>query len=573
MSESSRDVLHLLRQGTYEELDRLLSTAQREFEAGRAGEQDLQRLFAPFDLGDTTLGEAFSGWFEAKYESYAALVALAMWQTRRAFDLRGSTTANRVSDKGWRGMAHFMQQAENAARYATTLTANPLSAWLVIGLIHNGQGNTLQPGDIEARRYPDWYAEPLSHNPHSMAVRRVMLTHLRTEWGGSEAQMLAFMRQQQDDALLSQGDLQQLWGRFHAQLAHHAWLFADNEAKALEHARLAANLNEAHAELLFALLTDTRAPQAERAGALDRFLSDLERHPEHGLRYADSVLHRDPDVLRPQVERLNTVLVHMVEAGNADAALTLGRLYEEVPHLGFVDPTHLLVQARERGSVEAATMLAFGTRLSDFTQRRGHRLAAADAGSDRASWVLWQQFDQYKQEFGLDERAQFRYLHRAADAGNNEARLTLAQHLRAGRVEMGEDSVLRPVDTHPIQESLDYAKHLLERAANEGHQPAQKLLKRTQDTQWQATTARRLSLPRSVTARTRSTRNGDPSGDTAQKAAGISPGRIPFLMLGLVLIVLRACNHSDPPTHANGALSPETYSKLEQLGVDTSNLP
>ncbi|WP_288433605.1 DUF4034 domain-containing protein [uncultured Deinococcus sp.] len=553
MSEPSTDVLALLRRGDYKQLDQHLGEGQRSFEAGQSGEQDLKALFGPFDLGDITLSEPFSNWLDETPGSYVALVALAMWQARRAFDLRGGATSNLVSDQGYRGMFHFMQQAEAAARHATTLSPNPLGAWLVIGLIHNGQGCELEPGDVEAERYPDWYTEPLRLNPRSLEVRRTMLAHLRTEWGGSETQMLAFVRQQQESGDLSVGDQQKLWGQYHQQVAHHAWLFGEDGVKALEHARLAADLNDANAELLFALLTDQNAASAQRGAALERFLSHLERHPDHGLWYARSALSARTDILAPYVTRLNTVLTHMAQTGDDDAAGVLAQLWAEAPGLGFADPVPLLLQARERGSVVAANLLvwlAFNNKATALQDRRAHILAAADLGSASACWEIWENFGAYQEQGSLDERARYRYLLRAADAGENEARMALARQLRAGRVELGEDGVLRPVDTQPIQSSLDYAKHLLERAAGEDYKPARTLLTKTKDAQWQADTAQRLK--------------GRLSKAPQKARETVRPPW--FLIVLLVLGILRACAHFSAPAEFSPIGLPAPQEQLETAG-------
>lgn len=188
--------LDLLRAGQYEALDRELSDVQAAFEGGERSERELERAFAPFEQPDPALGEKFSEWMEARPGSYGAHTALARWCLARAWAYRGGTTFNLVSDRGRRGMHHFLEQAEGCARHATTLTGNPLSAWLVVASVHNTQGCELSLEDLQAGRYPEWFTRPLAGNPHSLDLRRTMLLHLRTEWGGSEEHMLTFVRQQ-----------------------------------------------------------------------------------------------------------------------------------------------------------------------------------------------------------------------------------------------------------------------------------------------------------------------------------------------------------------------------------------
>lgn len=530
MNASAPGFLQQLRHGRYQELDGALNDLQRGFAQRDVSEQDLQSAFQAFDVGDTGLGEAFGDWLEACIGSYAAHVALATWLHRRARDLRGGATANLVSDQGRRGMLHHLQQAEGAARHAAGLTGNPLSAWLIVGNVHNAYGCEVSVEEIQAQAYPDWYAEPLKDNPHSLALRRTMLSHLRTEWGGSEEHMLAFVRQQQDSGLLGQADVQRLWGRYHANVAHYEWLFKKAYAKALEHARLAADLNETHAELLFALLTDRNHPAAERSAALERFLGALERHPDHGLWHGQSALMGKTDILGPYAQRLGAVLWRMAEAGDADAATVLGVLRQDAPQLNLPDPRPLLIQARERGDVSAATLLivlADKDRTLNAAQKREVVLKAADIGSEVAAWEVYARFDAYRKQFGLDDRARYRYLLRAADAGDNDARFALAQQLRGGFVEVGDDGVLRPVDTPPLQGSLDYARHLLERAAAEEHKGAQKALKAAKPAAWDAKTARRITVSGVVTER--------------EASRGGRPWWHYWLVVSVVIGVIRGC--------------------------------
>ena len=48
------------------------------------------------------------------------------------------------------------------------------------------------------------------------------------------------------------------------------------------------------------------------------------------------------------------------------------------------------------------------------------------------------------------------------------------------------------VNTQPLQQSLDYARHLLERAAAEDHPGALHALRNAREADWKAGTARRL---------------------------------------------------------------------------------
>lgn len=557
MSAMTPDLLNQLRNAQYDELDAYLNSLQDGFEQQIVGEQELLDAFQSFDVGDVNLGERFSDWLQTKPESYAAHVALATWLHRRGRDLRGGTTANLVSDQGMRGLLHFTGQAEAASRHATTLTANPLAAWMTVEAARSAKGCEVSQADVDAQHYPDWYAEPLRQNPHSLTLRQGMLAHLRTEWGGSEQQMISFVRQQQDAGLLSQTDMQKLWAQYHAYVAHHEWLFKKNVAKAVEHAQLSSNLNEKHAELLYAVLTHENYPIPQRRETLERFIAALERHPENGLWYARTAFGQDAAFLAPYAQRLSLILSKMARTGNADAAWTLGLIKFKTPASSFPDPRPFLTAARERGSVECADMLlALQEKDKSLStiQKQREIIAAADVGSSIASWVIYKHYDAYQSVVGLDNRARFKYLSQAADAGNNDARFALAQQLRGGFVEMGEDGVLRPVNTPPIQHSLDYAKHLLERAASEGHLQAQQALRRAKANDWDAATAKRLKVRAARTT----------PAWWARSFGEQQPLRVPwFLLAFLAFWGIRACSHltNPPPTTFPTNISVEDLQK------------
>lgn len=549
-SDPEQPILHLLRNARYDGLEARLSEAQRNFEEGKLRTGEIYRLFSVFGDPEPALGELLGEWLAAFPQSYAGHTAMASWLLARAWAYRGHSTMNRVSDQGVRGMHHFMEQAEACARQATTLTDNPLSAWLVVANVHNTQGCEVELADIQARQYPDWYSLPAATNPHSLEVRKAMLMNLRAEWGGSEEQMLAYVRQQQEDALLSQTDLQKLWGEFHARVAHHAWMFARLPDKAQEHARLAAELDDRHTELLFGFLSDQNFPANLRRDALERYLGMAEREVKAGtldLSYASSGLLGSVDLLRSHVGRVGRLLGELAGQGHADAASTLGALQHTAPHLPWPNPLPLLYAARDQGDVRAAEMAVhLQTRDTETITPsiREDILKAAELGSDDMSWMVYRLFPEFKEQFELDERARYRFLLRAADAGNNDARFALAHGLRAGRVETGEDGVLRPVDTAPIQSSLDYARHLLERASAEEHKQSTKALKKTREQDWESGKARRVraALPRSYRPQ--------------RQEAPRQPIRVPWFLMVIALSAgVRACMSmtSNSPSSAEQA--------------------
>ena len=490
------DLLNLLRSGDIDPLHTHLSDLQAQFEAGTLHERDLLRAFQPFQTSDLTLGDGFQKWTETHPGAYAPHVALANWFLGRGWEARGQSTSNRVSDQGWRSLDHFLTQTDGCARHAATLTDNPLVAWNVIGLASNTRGCQLSLHDVQTQQYPDWFTRGVQDNPGTLALRRIMLLHLRTEWGGSEEHMLTFVRQQQDAGQLGQTDMQRLWAEFHSHVAHHAQHFAQNHALAVERARIAAELHPLQSEQLLIALTGANASPSERLDALRRYLSAAQQEntvPSGNFGWA--VLNAE-DWIKPELPRITALLTGAAQDGDADSAVLLGHMQLIHPAWGTQSARAVLEIARDQGHTAAAETLAY---LSEHTsapveQRRADILKAADLLSGEMSWHVYQQFPEFQRQFNLEPRQRFRYLHRAADGGENDARFELAQQLRAGNVELGEDGLLRPVDTQPLQASLEYARHLLERAASTDHAPSSKALKAARDRDWQAGTARRVKL-------------------------------------------------------------------------------
>lgn len=498
MNATQPDLPSLLRNRDVRAVHEHLTDVQARFEAGQLHERDLLAAVQPFFSSDLTLAEGFRQWMDEFPGDYAAHVSMAAWFLGRGWEARGQATSNLVSDQGRRALVQFLTQADGCARHATTLTDNPLAAWSVVGQASNTQGCQLTLDDVQRQAYPDWFLQGTGANPTSLHLRRLMLLHLRTEWGGSEEHMLTFVRQQQDARLLSDTDVQRLWAEFHSRVSHHAMHFAGDPAKAVERARMAADLDPAEAEQLFIALTGADAPTSDRLDALRRYLTAAEQDraitPHGNFAWA---LHYSGDWAQSEVPRIGALLTRAANAGDPDSAVMLGRLQVTHANWRLPDALPLLKMARDRGHTEAAETIVHLRGLipnptaSDTAQKRDDILKAANLLSAQMSWEVYRHFADYEQQFSLEPRQRFLYLHRAADAGENDARYELSQQLRAGHVELGDDGVLRPVDTAPLQDSLDYAKHLLERAAGSGHTPARALIGRMNDRDWQARTARR----------------------------------------------------------------------------------
>lgn len=495
------DPLNDLKAGRYAELQQKYEALQAQFERNALSEDELHRAFGVFWRPDPALNEPLNQWVKVYPDSYEGYTALGNWLLSRAWAMRGDGPVSRVTDLGWRGTLHFLEQADTCARHAVGLSRNPLTAWLLVGRARNLAGCQLTLQDVQEQNYPDWFLRPLAKNPRSLELRQLMLDYLRPEWGGSDEHMFAFVRQQEAAGQLGAGDIHRLWADYHARVSYHALHFLNDLVGGVERAKLAAEMYEPHSEYLFVALTRAVAPDAERQAALERYLTaaeqNLDLRPQETFYWA---LYNSDRFLEPLLGRVSALLSRWASAGTWSAAVALGRLTLLNRQWHLPDPLPLLRRARDEGSREAAETIVhlqeegLGLRaaISDNRLKRVDVLHAAELSSPEMCWRVYQNFNPYREQFSLDARQRYRYLLRAADTGHNDARYELAQELRAGNLEVGEDGVLRPVNTQPLQQSLDYARHLLERAAAEDHPEALQALRVAREPDWNASTARRL---------------------------------------------------------------------------------
>ncbi|GGR27524.1 hypothetical protein [Deinococcus ruber] len=273
-------LLHLLNTEQFVPLNTALSDLQHRFEQGDLREDALLNAFKAFSLGGIGFGPHLEALTQEHPGSYVAQVALATWLTARGYAERGGHTSDRVSDRGRRGMLHYLTGAREVAEAATALTANPLAALMILGDTQLAFGNPITPENLAQGHLPEWYERGIALNPESLTLRLRLLSLLRTEWGGSDEMAMAYLRSQ--EPLLSNSARSRLWARYHAQVAHYARAFERNLKRGAENAAMAAQLHPAEiAEPLIGAYQqgDTQAATEELGKVLDVY----EAHPDYAL--------------------------------------------------------------------------------------------------------------------------------------------------------------------------------------------------------------------------------------------------------------------------------------------------
>lgn len=483
--------LDLLTTDEFDALDTALADVQRRFEQGELREETMLSAFKAFSLGGVSFETPLHTWREQHPNSYVAQVALATWLAARGYEERGSQTSDLISDRGRRGMMHYLAGAREVAEAATALTANPLAALMILGETQLAFGNPITSDDLAQGKLSDWYERGIELNPDSLALRLRVLSLLRTEWGGSDEMAMTYIRSQ--EPLLSNGGRSRLWARFHAQVAHYARFFERNAGRAAENAAMAAQLHPAEvAESMigFYVSRDHKASGEE----LSRVLDVYEANPDFALNSNASFALADTlsrlSIHETQFERgLGLLLARSrAEASDAaDCARAAGLLALKRGRFVAQQVAPVLEVLLEHGCREVALVLTdvYGDVLKENQRARATCLRGAQLYDPECSWRVYRSFELYRPAFGLGERDNLQYLLQAADGGQNDARVELATALRAGQMELGDDNVLRPVNTQPLQASLDYAKWLLERAAHEDQPTAKRLLKSAKSADWQ----------------------------------------------------------------------------------------
>lgn len=463
------ETIEKLRADAFEELDRYFSQVQHFYEQDQLSERDLDYAFAGFDSEFQTLGEKLGSWINHS-GSYAAHVALSRWFLGQAWLYRGGSTFNEVSDRGRRGMQYHLEQAEECARASLHLTQKPLLSFLVLAGVQHTHGNRLSLEDLQAGRYADWYLEGIRIAPASLKLRQRLLGTLRTEWGGSDQHMLTYIRSQ--EGAVSQADHQKLWAQFHEQMAHHAYFFQKKPQQALEFIEYAVQLNPA--------LQDQRAFYLyglnRNSEATDILMQLLKKH-DGDVRFfvaqsATASLLKELEGGHPDQEYVYRYLKIQAQDGDLEAVVQVGQLLENLSSLeGAESPAYWYEKALKEGKNRAGALLVFHVLRVGGTieQMMQHVYQGAEARNAYCCGVLYENFPLYQKNFNLDERTKYKYLLRAADAGDNASRMELARLLKAGRVELGEDGVVRPIRGKPTADSLEYAEHLEGRALAEGY--------------------------------------------------------------------------------------------------------
>ncbi|WP_334158752.1 DUF4034 domain-containing protein [Oryzomicrobium sp.] len=181
-----QEILALLHDQKFNELDTWLNTIQSLYEQGRLNEQSLwktQRVFAMDNDQDSEI--IFNSWIEKFPKSYAAHVARGFYYEGNGWRSRGSQYISETPAHRLVQMNIFFRKARTSFEEAKKLTAKPIAALTGLLTISATEGEKTQRDNI--------LDEILKLAPNSLTPRKEYLGFIQPKWGGSYVEMEVFI--------------------------------------------------------------------------------------------------------------------------------------------------------------------------------------------------------------------------------------------------------------------------------------------------------------------------------------------------------------------------------------------
>jgi tetratricopeptide (TPR) repeat protein len=223
--ELDRQLLSLLQKGNFDQLESLLATVIREYEADRRKERQVEVAFDTFHRAPVNLERPLNNWVQAKPDSYSAHLARASFYNSMAWLKRGAGDANHTSPEQFARMHQYLAKAARDLSEARRLKPDA-----VLPIVYQMEGLVSDGNREQAQRL---YEEALALDPTSLAARWQYLWSLVPRWGGTIRQMQEVIA----DARPYYGrnpTLKVLEGRIEAELGDQA-MFNDNCEAAERH--------------------------------------------------------------------------------------------------------------------------------------------------------------------------------------------------------------------------------------------------------------------------------------------------------------------------------------------------
>ena len=185
---SKRQLVELLDSRNYQELDRVLTRYQQEFEQDPRAEHRVFNAFEAFATLDPAHESLLIGWTKAYPGSYASHLALGVYYYDQAWEARGGRWATETSQDQFKRMEQYFIGALRSVTQAQKLNPKLQPAYYNILGIMGGAGI---PGQEKV------LATALEACPTCLDVRIMYIRNLAPRWGGSHEAMDRFAREAQ----------------------------------------------------------------------------------------------------------------------------------------------------------------------------------------------------------------------------------------------------------------------------------------------------------------------------------------------------------------------------------------
>jgi len=378
-----RHIVGLLEQGNFVELERLLGGYQRAFEADPVLSSRLENAYLAFRKVPQGAEPRFSEWVRKYPASYTALAARGCFYYFQGLEARGTQYTKDTPEENIRAMRSYLDRARADLERSLELTQKPYISRLTLMSIARTSGSRR---DERAQ-----YLEAVKLAPQSIELRLAHMTALEPRWGGSYAQMEAFLAESRSQ-LNDPGAVARLAARIPADRA-------DERQRAKQYAQALKLYDEAIG------LHESAYTLCERSYVLSQLKRDAEAFAD-----VKQALSKSRDI-RYCLERAVAVAA---SAGSAEDAIELMSLVIEV------DPgsNHAFNQRGWRYQQQGRAELAF----QDF-------LASARLGD---GWGQLMTGKYYWAGKGVkeDREEALAWLRKAAAQGHPDAKLSLEQALQ-----------------------------------------------------------------------------------------------------------------------------------------------
>ncbi|MGH8633168.1 MAG: M48 family metalloprotease, partial [Burkholderiales bacterium] len=378
-----RHIVNLIEKRDYDELQRLLDGYQQAFEEDPGTSPRLENAFATLHRVPRRAETALNEWVKRYPTSYVALVARGSFYQSQGLDARGTAFMKDTPEENIRAMRSYLGKARTDLERSLKMTQKPyLSHRILMSLARTS-------GDHKGARAR--YLEAVKLAPQSVELRLAHMTSLEPRWGGSYAEMEAFVAESRSQ-LKDPGAVARLAARVPADRA-------DEKQRAKDYVQALKHYDEAVG------LYASASTLCERSYVLSRLKRDAEAFAD--VKQALSKARDDRYCLERAVAVTSS-------ASNADEAIQMMSLVIEVD----ANSVHAFNQRGWRYQQQGKAELAF----QDFLAS-----ARLDDG-----WGQLQAGKYYWAGKGVkeDRDEALAWLRKAAAQGHPDAKLSLEQALQ-----------------------------------------------------------------------------------------------------------------------------------------------